>query len=122
MDHLIDDYPALHLIVNKKRFDEPLSLYALLQEHSKLDMTRSFNWQQTNSIGQYDNNDLETQSPANSYSSSLLSFENEELVRKYAYKQTFDYSYFVKQGRPFFAYHFFVKYQLEKFGKTNKTL
>lgn len=97
-----------------------MSLYNLLQDHSKFEITKCFNWQASNTIGLFNNE--ENNAEALIGSSTILSFENENLVKKYAYKESLDYSYFVKQGRPFFAYHYFISDQLNRFGKTNKTL
>ncbi len=106
--------------MNKKVSDKPPSMYDLLQQHSKLDMTKVFKWQKMNSIGQYDN--VPEDKRPNCDSDMIPSFEDEKLVKQYAYVEELDYSYFVKQGRPFFAYNHFINSQLEKHGKTNKTL
>ena len=73
-------------------------------------MTKCFNWQEANSFG-YENN-----------KKSLLSFENAEFSKRFAYKTSLDYAYFMKQGRPFFAYYYFIQNQFKKYGKIHKTL
>jgi len=55
-------------------------------------------------------------------SNSLFSFNNIEFSKKYSYKDQLDYVFFLKQGRPFFAYYNFVTYQMNKYGKIYKTL
>ena len=81
-------------------------------------MTKCFNWQKSNSISLFKQED-KIKTSAND---NMISFENTELVKRYAYKDSLDYAYFLKQGRPFFAYYFFVQTQLNKFGKIHNTL
>ena len=121
LSHLLDEFPAIRLILDTGSLQQPISLYNLLQEHSKLDMTKCFNWQRLNSIDLFQDQVSKARA-SNSFSSSLLSFENEDFVKRFAYKDSFDFSYFVKKGRPFFAYQFFIRNQLNKFGKPNKTM
>lgn len=123
LSHLLDEFPAVRLILGleKNCLKEPVSLYNLLQEHSKLDMTKCFNWQRLNSIDLFQDQ-ISKAKASNSFSGSMLSFENEEFAKRFAYKDSFDYSYFVKKGRPFYAYQFFIRKQLNKFGRTNKTM
>jgi hypothetical protein len=94
------------------------------KEHSKLDMAKCFTWQKGNNIGLYKLEDsLQKSHQSNkSYGSSMLSFENSDFASRYSYKDTLDYAYFIKQGRPFFAYHYFVQNLIKKYGKMNKTL
>ncbi len=73
-------------------------------------MTKCFNWQSVNTLG-YDNN-----------KKSLISFENSDFSKRFAYKTSLDYAYFMKQGRPFFSYYHFIQSQLKKYGKIHKTL
>lgn len=123
LSHLLNEFPAVRLILGLQQncLKEPVSLYKLLHEHSKLDMTKCFNWQRLNSIDLF-HDQVSKAKASNSFSRSMLSFENEEFVKRFAYKDSFDYSYFVKKGRPFYAYQFFIKKQLNKFGKANKTM
>ena len=86
-----------------------------------MDVSKCFNWQKSNSICLFGLDGDRAQSESFS-SNSLLSFENEEFVKRFSYKETLDYAFFVKQGRPFFAYNLFFKNQLNKFGKLHKTL
>lgn len=120
LEHLIDEYPSLRLLVDSKQSKQPISLYALLQEHTKLDITRFFNWQSSNSIALYKQQDESKSSKQQS--STILSFENADFVKKFAYKDTLDFVFFLRQGRPFFAYHHFLSMQLKKYGKFHKTL
>ena len=73
-------------------------------------MTKCFNWQSVNTLG-YENN-----------KKSIISFENSEFTKRFAYKTRLDYAYFMKQGRPFFAYYHFIQSQFKKYGKIHKTL
>jgi hypothetical protein len=140
----------LRLVLGLNRVQEPDSLYYLLKvklikalnnnvyliiknnlknekEHTKLDVTKFFNWQKSNSMSLFstnskeDNNEI-SKKDSNYFYSQLLSFENEPFASKYSYKTSLDYAFFVKQGRPFFAYHYFIKEQLNKYGKLHKTL
>ena len=52
----------------------------------------------------------------------MLSFENLDFSKRFAYKESLDYAFFLKQGRPFFAFYYFMKNQIKKYGKINKTL
>ncbi len=74
-------------------------------------MSKCFNWQSSNTFG-YENNNKKC----------LVSFENIEFAKRYAYKTSLDYAYFIKEGRPFFAYYYFIQNQLKKYGKIHKTL
>lgn len=64
----------------------------------------------------------ETNNKAKLFNNSLLSFDNQEFVNQYAYKEDLDYGFFLKQGRPFFAYYIFIINQIRKYGKMHKTM
>ena len=83
---------------------------------SKFDITKCFTWQKTNKFC------LFKQEEKTKQAQNLLSFENFEFAKRFAYKDTLDYSFFIKQGRPFFAYHYFIQQQIKKYGKINRTL
>jgi hypothetical protein len=106
-----------YLVFDYRAFKLNNILYNLFKEHSKLDMAKCFSWQKGNTIGLYKLDDN-----TNKLKTTLPSFENIEFANKYAYKDSLDYAFFIKQGRPFFAYHYFIQNQLKKFGKINKTL
>jgi hypothetical protein len=82
---------------------------------TKFDLTKCFTWQKANTISFK----LEDKSK---YDSNILSYENFEFSKRLAYKDSLDYSYFVRSGRPFFAYHYFINSQFKKYGKINRTL
>ena len=122
LDHLLDQYPSIKLIIDSKYSSQPISLYALLQDLTKFDLSKCFTWQKTNTICLFKQDDKAKQSQQFSYDSNFVSFENVEFSKRFAYKESLDYAFFIKQGRPFFAYHYFIQSQLKKFGKINKTL
>ncbi len=53
---------------------------------------------------------------------NIFSFDNKDFAKRYAYKDQLDYGFFLKQGRPFFAYYTFKNYQMNKYGKIHKSL
>ena len=114
LEHLLDDYPSLRYIIDSKNNQQPLSVYQLLQYHSEIDVAKFFQWQKSNSL----NDELST----SQRNTQILSFENLEFAKKFSYKDTLDYSYFIKQFRPFFAYDYFMKSMIKKYGKPKKTL
>ena len=65
-------------------------------------MAKCFNWQYSNTFG-YEKG-----------KKSLISFENTDFTKRFGYKTNLDYAYFIKQGRPFFAYYDFVQTQFRK--------
>jgi hypothetical protein len=91
---------------------------------TKFDVAKCFTWQKSNTIClfKHDDKSKQPQSQPFAYDSSLLSFENLEFAKRFAYKDTLDYAFFIKQGRPFFAYHYFIQAQLKRYGKINKIL
>jgi hypothetical protein len=78
-------------------------------------MTKFLVWQKSNKIALNDKEGLLTES-------EFLSYENKEFCKRYAYKDQLDYSFFLKQGRPFFAYYHFVSAQIAKYGKMHKAM
>ena len=85
-----------------------------------MDVSRFFNWQKSNTIGLFNNKEEKLKSTQ--FSSNMLSFENLEFANRFSYKDNLDYAFFLKQGRPFFAFYYFMKRQIKKYGKINKTL
>jgi hypothetical protein len=83
-------------------------------------VSKCFTWQKSNNLTLFKQDDKQKQSNVAVYSSSMPSFENVEFAKRYAYKDSLDYSYFIKQGRPFFAYYYFTQKQINKYGKLNK--
>ena len=62
------------------------------------------------------------QTPLDSKSQNLLSFNNAEFAKQFGYKDQLDYGFFIKQGRPFFAYYNFIIFQINKYGKIHKAV
>lgn len=91
------------------------------KEHTKLDMAKCFSWQKSNNLSLFKQEEKQSK-VSSQFGSSWLPFENAEFVKKFAYKDSLDYAYFVKRGRPFFAYFHFMQAQLRKYGKINKIL
>ncbi len=89
---------------------------------TKFDLTKCFTWQKSNTICLFKQDDKSKQRQPFAYDSNLLSFENFEFAKRFAHKDTLDYAFFIKQGRPFFAYNYFIQSQLKKYGKINKIL
>jgi hypothetical protein len=136
---LFDKYPALKLITETVDF-QPISLYSLLQDHTILDLTKCFNWQNLNSIALYKdnitssivkNNKNPNAEPSLMNSEKdkrslnnfeIISFENLDFSQRFAYKDTLDFTFFIKQARPFFAYNYFIRDELKKHSKLHKTL
>lgn len=114
IDHLIDEYPALQYLTNSEPSVEPPTVYDLLHKHSKIDVGKFFQWQKSNKYC----DELST----SEYNKEILSFENAEFVKKYAYKDSLDYSYFLKQHRPFYAYYYLMQTMHEKYGKPKKKM
>ena len=83
-------------------------------------MSKFFHWQKSNTIGLFSNKDDKSKSLH--FSQSMLSFENLEFAKRFSYKESLDYAFFLRQGRPFFAFYYFMKNQIKKCGKVNKTL
>lgn len=121
LEHLLDQYPAIRLIIDSKSTSQPVSLYALLQEWTKFDVSKCFMWQKSNTICLFKQEE-KSNSKTGGDSTALLSFENADFSRRHGYKDSLDYSFFIKQGRPFYAYHYFINSQLKKYHKINKTL
>jgi hypothetical protein len=88
------------------------------KEHSKIDMAKFFTWQTSNTIALKEDNEHNQKL----FEHNMLSFDNKEFAKRYAYKDQLDYGFFLKQGRPFFAYNTFTNYQLNKYGKLNRSL
>ncbi len=88
----------------------------MFKEQSKLDIAKLFSWQRSNTISLYKQEDKIT--PMR----EVLSFEDQDFAKRFAYKEHLDYAYFLKQGRPFFAYYHFIQSQYVKFGKINRTV
>lgn len=102
----------------------------MIKEHTKLDISRFFSWQKSNNLSLFKQDDKSktpamTSAPTSNqqnHLNCLISFENAEFAKKFSYKDSLDYSYFLKRGRPFFAYYYFIQNQLKKYGKVNKIL
>jgi hypothetical protein len=98
LEHLLDEYPSIRLIIDLKHVNQPISLYALMQEHTKLEVSKFFQWQKSNTIG------LSMTAKSNQH---MLSFENVDFAKRFSYKESLDYAFFIKQGRPFFCFLLF---------------
>ncbi|CAF0723942.1 unnamed protein product [Brachionus calyciflorus] len=114
LEHLLDEYPSLRYVIDTKQSQTPLTIYQLLQEHSEIDVGKFFQWQKSNN--------LSDELSISQRNTQILSFENLDFSKKFSYKDNLDYSYFLKQHRPFFAYYYFMENMLKKFGKAKKTL
>lgn len=114
IDHLVEEYPTLHYLTNSRTLEEPHNVYDLLHNHSEINVGRFFQWQKSNKYC-----DELTTSLSND---QILSFENEEFAKKHSYKDSLDYSFFLKQYRPFYAYYFLMQSMHEKYGRIKKTM
>jgi len=84
-------------------------------------VSKYFHWQKNNTIGLF--NPKDEKSKLSFFNqSNFISFENLEFVKRFAYKESLDYAFFLKQGRPFFAFYYLMRNQIKKYGKINKTL
>ncbi|XP_036592345.1 spatacsin isoform X2 [Trichosurus vulpecula] len=79
-----------------------ITLYHLLQSLSPFDPTRLFGWQATNTLAIADT------------SSDLPHFSSPDLVNKYAIKERLNFAYYLRHGRPSFAFGTFLVQELVK--------
>nr|XP_033775670.1 spatacsin isoform X2 [Geotrypetes seraphini] len=79
-----------------------ISLYHLIQALSPFDPARLFGWQSANTLTIGDS------------SSDLLHFSCLDLVNKYAVVERLDFSYYLRHGRPSFAFATFLVQQFTK--------
>lgn len=76
-----------------------ISVYHLLQSLHPLDPSRLFGWQAANTL-------------SSTETSELPHFSSPHLVQKFALKENLDYLYYLRHGRPSFAYATFLVQQL----------
>ncbi|XP_068962031.1 spatacsin [Petaurus breviceps papuanus] len=79
-----------------------ITLYHLLQSLSPFDPTRLFGWQATNTLAIADT------------SSELPHFSSPDLVNKYAIMERLNFAYYLRHGRPSFAFGTFLVQELVK--------
>uniref|UniRef100_A0A669PH55 SPG11 vesicle trafficking associated, spatacsin n=1 Tax=Phasianus colchicus TaxID=9054 RepID=A0A669PH55_PHACC len=79
-----------------------ISLYHLVQSLVPFDPSKLFGWQSTNTLAVSD------------ASSDLPHFSSPELVNKYAIMERLDFLYYLRHGRPSFAFGTFLVQQLVK--------
>eukprot|EP00076_Gallus_gallus_P044197 XP_025009735.1 spatacsin isoform X5 [Gallus gallus] len=79
-----------------------ISLYHLVQSLVPFDPSKLFGWQSTNTLAVSD------------ASSDLPHFSSPELVNKYAVMERLDFLYYLRHGRPSFAFGTFLVQQLVK--------
>uniref|UniRef100_A0A8C2YHM3 SPG11 vesicle trafficking associated, spatacsin n=1 Tax=Coturnix japonica TaxID=93934 RepID=A0A8C2YHM3_COTJA len=79
-----------------------ISLYHLVQSLVPFDPSKLFGWQSTNTLA------------ASDASSDLPHFSSPELVNKYAIMERLDFLYYLRHGRPSFAFGTFLAQQLVK--------
>ncbi|XP_029430632.1 spatacsin-like isoform X2 [Rhinatrema bivittatum] len=82
-----------------------ISLYHLIQALSPFDPARLFGWQSANTLAIGGKSDI---------SSDLPHFSSRDLVNKYAVLERMDFSYYLRHGRPSFAFATFLVQQLAK--------
>ncbi|XP_001366663.1 spatacsin [Monodelphis domestica] len=79
-----------------------VTLYHLIQSLSPFDPTRLFGWQATNTLAIADT------------SSDLPHFSSPDLVNKYAVIERLNFAYYLRHGRPSFAFGTFLVQELAK--------
>ncbi|XP_074091393.1 spatacsin isoform X2 [Macrotis lagotis] len=79
-----------------------ITLYHLIQSLSPFDPTRLFGWQATNTLAITDP------------SSALPHFSSPDLVKKYAVMERLNFAYYLRHGRPSFAFGTFLVQELAK--------
>ncbi|XP_074145608.1 spatacsin [Sminthopsis crassicaudata] len=79
-----------------------ITLYHLIQSLSPFDPSKLFGWQATNTLAIADT------------SSDLLHFSSSDLVNKYAIMERLNFAYYLRHGRPSFAFGTFLIQELAK--------
>lgn len=77
--------PVLQCIIEDQTKKDEITMYELLDGYKNLKTNLLFKWRFKNE--------------------SMPSFSNENLVKKYGYKETLTYGYYLKEGRPNMAAH-----------------
>ncbi|XP_033120551.1 spatacsin-like [Anneissia japonica] len=116
LESSLRSFGTLHSAMFPSRVDgvplQHVSLYELLQAYLPFDMSKMFLWQSTN--------DLAIREPDKHH--EMPHFSDSELVAKYGHKEELDFTYYLKQGRPSFAFTSFVENQFELGGTTKKRI
>ncbi|KAJ8304149.1 hypothetical protein KUTeg_017732 [Tegillarca granosa] len=98
-------YPKLHsALFPASTIDTPkndVSVYDLLKDNAPFDPTRLFGWQTTNKLAGED------------CLRHLPHFSSTDLVSKYGVVEKIKYTYYLKQGRPSFAFTSFLAEELD---------
>eukprot|EP00057_Strongylocentrotus_purpuratus_P015768 XP_011670242.1 PREDICTED: spatacsin [Strongylocentrotus purpuratus] len=76
---------------------QDITVYELLQGNCPLDPRKLFLWQSTNKVMHPEDT-----------TSEMPYFADSSLIERYAYTEAFSYTYYLRQGRPSFAYTTFI--------------
>ncbi|XP_070543106.1 spatacsin-like isoform X2 [Ptychodera flava] len=79
---------------------QDITMYQLLKGNSPFDPSRLFRWQSTNNMSTQNNGGEDVEIPH---------FARSDLVSKYGHKEVLRYTYYLRRGRPSFAFITFVK-------------
>ncbi|CAB3377933.1 Hypothetical predicted protein [Cloeon dipterum] len=112
VDSVKRSFPVLEMILTEEAWNEcqkpDVTLYELLERGSAFDVPKLFDWQDSNR-----KSDDETPS-------KMPSFSKGSPYEKYANNQFINYEYYLKQGRPSFAYCSFIVEEFRQFKKLSK--
>ncbi|XP_072167354.1 spatacsin-like [Diadema setosum] len=89
---------------------QDISVYQLLQGNAPLDPRKLFLWQSTNNVASIEDT-----------ASEMPYFSDPRLIQRYAYTEAFSFTYYLKQGRPSFAYITFITSLLQAGEEVTKT-
>ncbi|XP_069136705.1 LOW QUALITY PROTEIN: spatacsin-like [Argopecten irradians] len=105
LEQALQPYPKLHMaLFPTSTIDKPhndVTIYQLLKDNAPFSPSRLFGWQTTNrTIGEESLR-------------HLPHFSMSELVNRYAYTERIRYTYYLRQGRPSFAFASFLAEQVD---------
>lgn len=91
--------PALQYIIEHRTKKTEITMYELLDGYRNLNIKLLFKWRLKNE--------------------AMPAFANENLIKKYGYKETLTYGYYLKEGRPNMAVHSLKHTQAKLFGNVS---
>ncbi|XP_071954480.1 spatacsin-like isoform X2 [Antedon mediterranea] len=116
LENSLKPYRTLHSTLFPNHVDgvpvQDVSVYDLLQAYSPFDVSKLFLWQSTNNVAIREEDQRY----------KMPQFSDSDLVSKYGHKEDLDFTYYLKQGRPSFAFTSFVEHQIELGGTSKKRI